>query len=172
MIQLKTTQFVYFLCWWVQPCAISSIVLTFAVIPSPDFYKVKRKNNILVLLICNSCDKSPLFLLANTLGSGYILGVLAHTTAWDQLWGGNIFLRLYIRSSALPCLAAVWLGFWNSGHVVLKLSIRSSASPRSAAVWLGFWNSEQVVLKWSIWARLCLAQQQSDWASGTLTMWF
>ena len=27
-------------------------------------------------------------------------------------------------------------------HVVLKLSIRSSALPRVAAVWLGFWNSE------------------------------
>ena len=61
-MKLKTTQLVYFLCWWVQPCAISSIVLTFAVIPSPDFYKVKRKNNILVLLICTSCNRSSLVL--------------------------------------------------------------------------------------------------------------
>ena len=29
---------------------------------------------------------------------GYILGVLTHTTTWDQLWGGDVFLRLYIRS--------------------------------------------------------------------------
>ena len=28
---------------------------------------------------------------------GYILGVLTHTTAWDQLWGGDLFLRSYIR---------------------------------------------------------------------------
>ena len=27
----------------------------------------------------------------------YILGVLTHTTAWDQLWGGDIFQRLYIQ---------------------------------------------------------------------------
>ena len=27
---------------------------------------------------------------------GYILGVLMHTTAWDRLWGGDVFLRLYI----------------------------------------------------------------------------
>ena len=33
--------------------------------------------------------------------------MLTHTTAWDQLWGGNAFLRLYIRSSALPRVAAV-----------------------------------------------------------------
>ena len=38
---------------------------------------------------------------------GYILGVLMHTTAWDRLWGGNVFLRMYILSSALPRAAAV-----------------------------------------------------------------
>ena len=38
---------------------------------------------------------------------GYILGVLMHTTAWDRLWGGDVFLRLYIRSSASPRLTAV-----------------------------------------------------------------
>ena len=61
---------------------------------------------------------------------GYILGVLMHTTAWDRLWGGNVFLRLYIRSSALPPSVPVWLAFWNSDLVVLKSSIRTSASPR------------------------------------------
>ena len=38
---------------------------------------------------------------------GYILGVLTHTTAWDGLWGGDVFLRFYIRSSASPHVAAV-----------------------------------------------------------------
>ena len=37
----------------------------------------------------------------------YILGVLTHTTAWDGLWGGDVFLRLYIRSSASPRMTAV-----------------------------------------------------------------
>ena len=93
----------------------------------------------------------------------YILGVLTHTTAWDQLLGGDVFLRLYIlssadhvilkssiRSSALPRVAAVWPGFWNSDHMVLKSSIHSSALPCSLAVWLGFWNSDHVVLELSI----------------------
>ena len=78
---------------------------------------------------------------------GYFLGVLTHTTAWDRIWGGDVFLRLYIRSLASPRIITVWLGFWNSDHVVLKLSIRSLASPRSVVVWLGFWNFEHVVLK-------------------------
>ena len=56
---------------------------------------------------------------------GYILGVLTHTTAWDRLWGGDVFLRLYIRSSASPHIAVVLQSFWNSDHVVLKLSILS-----------------------------------------------
>ena len=30
---------------------------------------------------------------------GYFLGVLTHTTAWDRLWGGDVFLRLHIHSS-------------------------------------------------------------------------
>ena len=38
---------------------------------------------------------------------GYILGVLTHATAWDQLWGGDNFLRMYIRCSASPCTTAV-----------------------------------------------------------------
>ena len=38
---------------------------------------------------------------------GYILGVLTHTTAWDRLWGDDVFLGLYIGSSALPRMAAV-----------------------------------------------------------------
>ena len=62
---------------------------------------------------------------------GYILGVLTHTTALDRLWGGDVFLRLHIRSSA--------------DHVILKSSIHSSASPRSAALRLGFWKSDQMV---------------------------
>ena len=49
---------------------------------------------------------------------GYILGVLMHTTAWDQLWGGNFF------------------------------------------------NNCKYI------ARLRLAWQHPNWASGTLTMWF
>ena len=49
---------------------------------------------------------------------GYFLGVLTHTTAWDRLWGGDIFLHcVYVDQLRLTC-------------------------------------------------------QQSDWASGTLTMWF
>ena len=42
---------------------------------------------------------------------GYILGVLTHTTAWDRLWGGNVSLRLYKCSFALPQVAAVSRGF-------------------------------------------------------------
>ena len=63
---------------------------------------------------------------------GYILGVLTHTTAWDRLWGGDVFLRMYVRSSASPRMTAVWQGFWNSDYVVLKSNIRSSASPHPA----------------------------------------
>ena len=25
---------------------------------------------------------------------GYILGVLTHTTAWDRLWGGDVYLKI------------------------------------------------------------------------------
>ena len=32
-------------------------------------------------------------------------------------------LRLYIRSSALPCVAAVGLGWWNCEHVILRVAI-------------------------------------------------
>ena len=28
---------------------------------------------------------------------GYILGVLTHTTTWDQIWGGNAFLKLKVH---------------------------------------------------------------------------
>ena len=38
---------------------------------------------------------------------GYILGVLTNTTAWDPLWGGDVSLRLYKCSSALPHAAVV-----------------------------------------------------------------
>ena len=55
---------------------------------------------------------------------GYFLGVLTHTTAWDRLWGGDVFLRLYIRSSASPRVAAVGLGCWNCEHVILRVAIR------------------------------------------------
>ena len=72
----------------------------------------------------------------------YILGVLSHTTAWNQLWGGDVSLRFYVRSSASPRMAVVWQGLWNSDYVVLKSSIHNSALPCSAAVWLGFWKSE------------------------------
>ena len=52
----------------------------------------------------------------------YILGVLMHTTAWDQLCGVDVFSRFYIRA------AAVWLCTWNSDNVVWKSSVRTSAS--------------------------------------------
>ena len=55
---------------------------------------------------------------------GYFLGVLTHTTAWDRLWGGDVFSRLYIRSSALPRIAVVGLGCWNCEHVILRVAIR------------------------------------------------
>ena len=120
----------------------------------------------------------------------YILGVLTHTTAWDRLWGGNVVLRLYVRSSALPrvtvvwqgfwnsdyvvlksskcslalpCSVAVWPGHWNSDHEVLKLNIHCSALPCSVAAWLTFWNSDHVVLKSSIRTLASPRQQQSDW---------
>ena len=37
-----------------------------------------------------------------------------HTTAWDRLWGGNVALRLNIRSSALPKQVAQikYSGIW------------------------------------------------------------
>ena len=37
---------------------------------------------------------------------GYFLGVLTHTTAWDQLWGGEQTFWFEILS-ALPCSVAV-----------------------------------------------------------------
>ena len=92
---------------------------------------------------------------------GYFLGVLTHTTAWDQFWGGDFFLRLYIHSSASPRLTKVWLGFWNSDHVVLKLSIHSLASPRSVGVWLAFWNSGHVVLRST---KRSLASPRRQWS--------
>ena len=52
---------------------------------------------------------------------GYFLGVVTHTNVWDQLWGGDVFLRLYLRSLALPRVAAVGLGCWNFEHVVLRV---------------------------------------------------
>ena len=58
----------------------------------------------------------------------YILGALTHTTAWDGLLEGGVFLRFFICSSASPRVAAVRLGFWDSDYVVLELSIGSSAS--------------------------------------------
>ena len=69
--------------------------------------------------------------------------------------------KLSIRSSALPRLVAVWLGFWNSDYMVLKLSIRSLALSRWVAVWLAFWNSDHVVLKLSIRASASPRQQRS-----------
>ena len=27
---------------------------------------------------------------------GYFLGVLTHTTAWDRLWGGDVFDCIYV----------------------------------------------------------------------------
>ena len=40
---------------------------------------------------------------------GYILGVLTHTTAWDRLWGGDLFLRSYIRyRRGLTGLLELW----------------------------------------------------------------
>ena len=44
---------------------------------------------------------------------GYFQAVLMNTTALDRLWGGDVFIRLYIRSSALPRVVAVGLGCWN-----------------------------------------------------------
>ena len=76
------------------------------------------------ILICNYTRKYPL--------RGYILGVLAHTTSWDRLWGGDVSLRLYKCSSASLHSAAVV--FWKSDHVFLKSSICSSALPRSVVV--------------------------------------
>ena len=38
---------------------------------------------------------------------GYFLGALTHTTAWDRLLVGEVFLILYIHSSASPHVAAV-----------------------------------------------------------------
>ena len=90
---------------------------------------------------------------------------------WQGSWNSDhVVLKSSIRSSASPGSAAVWLGFWNSNHAVLKLRIRILALPTSAAVLLGFWNSDHVVLNWVRVAQLCLAQQQSDWASGCLNM--
>ena len=41
---------------------------------------------------------------------GYILGVLTHTTALDQLWRGDVVLKMYICSLASPRGPVVWLG--------------------------------------------------------------
>ena len=42
---------------------------------------------------------------------GYILVVLTHKTAWDRLWGGDLFLRSYIRK-ARSDWASVTLTMW------------------------------------------------------------
>ena len=103
---------------------------------------------------------------------GYFLGVLTHTTAWDRLWGGDVFVRLYIRSLASPRIAAVRLGCWNCEHVILRVAIRIDiriydhdetwkcdgmqvagcqlALPCVRVVLPGFWNSDHIVLKLSI----------------------
>ena len=35
-------------------------------------------------------------ILGSTRCAGYILGVLTHTTAWDQLWGSDEILKLEV----------------------------------------------------------------------------
>ena len=109
-------------------------------------------------------SQTILYITREHLLHGYILGVLTQTTAWDQLWGGDVFLRLYICSLALPRVTAVWQGLWNSDHVVLKSIIRSSASACSVAVWQSFWKSDHVVLKSIIRTLASPWQQQSHWA--------
>ena len=79
----------------------------------------------------------------------YILGMLTHTTALDWLWGGDETLTMCFKIEythlGFATERAVWFGIWNSEHVVLKFNIRTLASSR---------------------------REQSDLASGTLTMWF
>ena len=48
-----------------------------------------------------------LFFTRKYLLRGYILCVLTHTTALDQIWSGDILLKMYIRSLALPGVAVV-----------------------------------------------------------------
>ena len=61
----------------------------------------------------------------------FVLPRCAHAhNCLGPIWGGDVFVRLYIRSSASPRLAAVGLGCWNCEHVVLKLSTNSQASPQ------------------------------------------
>ena len=80
---------------------------------------------------------------------GYILGVLKHTTALDRL--GEVMelwpcgFEIEYTHLGFASAGAVWFGIWTSDHVVLNSSIRTLASPRL---------------------------EQSDLASGTLTMWF
>ena len=85
---------------------------------------------------------------------GYILGVLTHTTACDRLW----------LSSSLTCLLKLWpCGF--------KIEYTHLGFASAGAVWLGIWNSDHVVLKLSIRTSASPWREQSDLASGTLTMW-
>ena len=53
---------------------------------------------------------------------GYILGVLTHTTAWDQLWGGDETLKwvsIYASQLCLPSIlmhgSCLCLGSWTQG---------------------------------------------------------
>ena len=56
---------------------------------------------------------------------GYILGVLTHTTALDQLWGGDKTMNIYLGFASERVFL---LGIRNSDHVFLGLNTRTSAS--------------------------------------------
>ena len=47
----------------------------------------------------------------------------------------KLWKKLESTPFALPIMAVVWQGFWNSDHVVFKSSVHSLAFPCSVAVW-------------------------------------
>ena len=108
----------------------------------------------------------------------------------------HLILKLSIRSSASPRSVAVWFGLWTSKRneiwkyqsalhgpsgltglpelwsCAFKIEYTYHGFTSAGAVWLGIWNSDHVVLKLSIRTSASPRQEQSDLASGTLTMWF
>ena len=86
------------------------------------FYQNQKKPKKCLVRISNSNKKILLlkFLLfqgwsRKSLLHGYILGVLTHTTAWDQHWGGMAILVRVLIYSSLHNKPPLGLFMWQNG---------------------------------------------------------
>jgi len=115
----------------------------------------------------NGCKKQNKKLTRKYPLRGYILSVLTHTTALDQLWGGDGTLTMWF----LNWVYAPWLRLGGSSltwHLELlpsglKIECTNLGSPLAGAVWLRIWNSDHVVLKLIIRTSASPRQQWSNW---------